>query len=262
VLQHFRNPRLFYKLHHRAACFAPASLLILVDPGTMAKPLSAGRGDVVPVFKSTLSVLVLPFLVLPALAQPASEFPIVQQDGDLVLAAQAHELVLPVPDWIDADASDWADAVTPRFSDISNQAHLEIYPRGEGEAFWTRRYGARLTQLPQSTLVQFRAVIMDAYARSCRPEAIAFFQLEADQGDQIPPLGFVCGAYADPAAAGEGEVSILGFYKSDTGIAMIYEGWRGEAFDASRPENWPVSAEVVEAQVARLKTEAALTPAD
>lgn len=213
-------------------------------------------------FRFTLSLLAALAITTPVLAQTAPALPVTQEDGRLVLKAQGHDLALPMPDWIDAAAPNWAELVSPRFSQIGGQSHLEIYPLGEGEAFWTRLYGARISELPQPVLAEFRAVVMDVYAQTCRPEAIAFFQLEADDGDTLPPLGFVCGAYLDPATADEGEVTLMAFYKTDTGVAMLYEGWRGPAFDASQMGNWPVSSEDIQTHLTELKNDVVLTRAD
>lgn len=212
-----------------------------------------------PFVKSVLPVLAAMALVSPALAQT---MPVTVEGDHLVLEAQAQKLSLPKPDWIDQGAENWTDLVSTRFTEIGDQAHLEIYPRGEGEAFWTTHYGARVTRSANPVLTEFRSAVMDVYARSCRPEATAFFQLEPDDGDNLPPLGFVCGAYLDPADAEQGEVMIISFFKSESGVAMVYQGWRGDAFDAADTSTWPVSPGDVEQHVSRFKTEAALRPAD
>lgn len=216
-----------------------------------------------PSIKSVLPLLVAVALAGPAGAQDgAAGLPVMEENGHLVLSTLGHRIDLPLPDWIDPASADWSQLVSPRFADLGDQAKLEIYPRGEGEAFWTSLYGARVTLLPDAGLADFRAAVMDAYATTCRPEATAFFQLEADQDDFVPPLGFVCGAYADPALSGEGEVTIIGFYKSEAGVAMLYRGWRGDAFDPTQPGAWPVTAQAVQREIDRLKTEVSVTLAD
>ncbi|QQR38834.1 hypothetical protein [Devosia rhizoryzae] len=216
-----------------------------------------------PLVKSVLPVLAAMALVSPALAQTtAPALPVTTEEGHLVLEAQEQKFSLPKPDWIDQAAENWSELVSPRFTEIGNQAHLEIYPRGEGEAFWTTLYGARVTSMAEPVLAEVRAAVIEVYARSCRPEATAFFQLEADDGDNLPPLGFVCGSYLDPANADQGEVMIIGFYKSDRGVAMLYQGWRGPAFDPAVTGTWPVTPSEVEQHVARFKAEPVLTRAD
>lgn len=211
---------------------------------------------------------VLPFVVAMALVTPvlaqgtAPALPVTEDAGRLVLEAQRHRLTLPKPDWISDSAEGWAELVSPRFADIDNQAHLEIYPRGEGEAFWNTIYGARITSLARPVVTDFRALVVDVYARTCRPEATAFFQLEPDDGENIPPLGFVCGAYRDSRDADKGEVTVIAFYKSETGIAMLYQGWRGDAFDIGDTATWPVTPGVVEEHVSRFSADVSLSQAD
>jgi hypothetical protein len=220
------------------------------------------RESDVPSLKSVLPVLAAMAFATPALAQPARTMPVLVEDGHLAIEAQDQRFVIPMPDWIDPSAADWTALASPRFTDIGSEAHLEIYKPGEGAAFWTSQYGARITRLDNPVLAEFRAVVMDAYARTCRPNALAFFQLEADDGDSLPPLGFVCGAYRDPAAADEGEITIMSFFKSDTGVAMLYQGWRGTAFDIANAATWPVSAGDIESHVASLADEPVLSAAD
>ena len=213
--------------------------------------------------KSTLPLVAAVILAGPVLAQSAPPaLPVTAEGGQLVLEAQEQKLTLPKPDWIETADADWAELVSTRFNTVGNQSHLEIYPRGEGEAFWTTLYGARLTRMADPVLSDFRSVVIDVYANSCRPEATAFFQLEPDDGDALPPLGFVCGAYRDPAEADKGEVTIIAFLKSDAGVGMVYQGWRGDAFSPSDTSTWPVSSSDVEQHVARFKSEALLSRAD
>ena len=202
----------------------------------------------------------------PAPAQETAALPFTSQDGALVLETMGQKLTLPPPDWVNegSDLAALANEVSTRFLEESGQAHLEIYPRGEGEAFWTRLYGARVSNQASMSLADFRSVVINVYARSCQPETVALFQLEPDNGDVLPPVGYVCGAYLDsfPDFAGQGEVMVMGFYKSEKGLGMVYQEWRGAAFDAANPDSWPVDAEVVESQMARLQTEVRLTTAD
>jgi hypothetical protein len=202
----------------------------------------------------------------PAWAQAGGTLPFTRADGHLVLETLGQRLTLPVPDWAQEATSDaeLAELVSTRFLEESGQAHLEIYRRGEGEAFWTTLYGARISNQQDMSLADFRSVVINVYAQSCNPETVALFQLEPDQEDVLPPVGYVCGAYLDGFTAfeGQGEVMVMGFYRSPKGVGMVYQEWRGEAFDASDPTTWPVEAEAVEAYMARLKSEVSLTAAD
>lgn len=202
----------------------------------------------------------------PALAQVEGSLPFTRADGHLVLQTLGQTLTLPVPDWAleTTSEAELAELVSTRFLEESGQAHLEIYRRGEGEAFWTTLYGARISNQTDMSLADFRSVVINVYAQSCDPEAVALFQLEPDQEDILPPVGYVCGAYLEGFTdfEGQGEVMVMGFYKSPKGVGMVYQEWRGEAFDASDPASWPVEAQAVQDYMARLKTEVTLTAAD
>ena len=202
----------------------------------------------------------------PALAQVEGSLPFTRADGHLVLQTLGQTLTLPVPDWAleTTSEAELAELVSTRFLEESGQAHLEIYRRGEGEAFWTTLYGARISNQTDMSLADFRSVVINVYAQSCDPEGVALFQLEPDQEDILPPVGYVCGAYLEGFTdfEGQGEVMVMGFYKSPKGVGMVYQEWRGEAFDASDPASWPVEAQAVQDYMARLKTEVTLTAAD
>lgn len=217
-------------------------------------------------FKFALPIVALAAQAVPALAQDSNSLPLSNAGNLLVLEAVGQKVTMPFPSWL-ADrapsAEQLRDLTSLKFSEIGDQATLEIYPRGEGEAFWSTLYGARVTRQADSTLAQLRSVIIDVYARACRPETVALFQLEPDDGDSIPPLGFVCGSYLPIAGyEGKGEVMVMGFYKTATGSAMIYQEWRGEAFNPSDSATWPVSTEEIEARIAQLKNEIALGSVD
>ena len=202
----------------------------------------------------------------PALAQVEGSLPFTRADGHLVLQTLGQTLTLPVPDWAleTTSEAELAELVSTRFLEESGQAHLEIYRRGEGEAFWTTLYGARISNQTDMSLADFRSVVINVYVQSCDPETVALFQLEPDQEDILPPVGYVCGAYLEGFTdfEGQGEVMVMGFYKSPKGVGMVYQEWRGEAFDASDPASWPVEAQAVQDYMARLKTEVTLTAAD
>lgn len=216
--------------------------------------------------RALASMAALALMAGPALAQAAGTLPFAYEDGKLVLNSLGQTLTMPAPDWA-ADASDaeaLSELVSARFLEESGQAHLEIYRRGEGEAFWTTLYGARISNQTNMELADFRSVVINVYAQSCKPETVALFQLEPDQEDKLPPVGYVCGAYLDGFTdfAGQGEVMVMGFYKSASGLGMVYQEWRGEAFDAADPTTWPIAADVVEGQMARLSAEVTLAATD
>lgn len=214
--------------------------------------------------KAALAGVGLCLAIAPAAAQ--ATLPFTSTDGHLVLETLGQRLTLPPPDWVagESELATIGEQVSTRFLEEDEQAHLEIYKRGEGEAFWSTLYGARLSARAQMPLTDFRNLVLNVYVQSCQPETVAVFQLEPDDGENLPPLGYACGAYRDDftAFAGQGEVMVMGFYKSEAGLGMVYQEWRGDAFDASNPANWPVPADVVEARIAQFKTEISLTALD
>lgn len=203
----------------------------------------------------------------PALAQIRSEPPLSDRDGGLVLAAQGLELWMPPPDWLD-EAGQQSGAIRPLVDAVfrtgDTAALLEIYPKGEGEALWTTLYGARLSQANGSGLKQYRAAVMSGFARNCTPALTGFFQLSPDEGDVLAPLGAVCGAY-DPrlrAYQGLGEIMVMSFRQEGDVVALVYQQWRGKAFDPADSASWPVDAGTVEARARKFQTELRLTAAD
>jgi hypothetical protein len=216
--------------------------------------------------RTALSVLfVLGVAATPALAQIRSEAPVVETDGKLVLDALGHHLTMPRPDWLSGDEAALGRVETSYLAE-DGQALLEIYPKGEGEALWTTLYGARISRDEnERTLADYRAALMVLHANSCKPELTGFFQLGQDNGDNdLAPLGFVCGAYADQYRnfVGLGEIMVASFQRSDTGVAIIYQEWRGKSFNPADAKTWPVPTGVVQARAEQLKAEAALSKAD
>jgi hypothetical protein len=206
-------------------------------------------------------------LASPALAQIRSEPPVVEEGNALVLDALGHKFSLPLPDWLtpaERLSGNVAPLVEMTFRSDENQALLEIYPKGEIQALWKTLYGARITLEASRPLTDYRRAVMFGYSQTCKPELTGFFQFGEDQGEDLAPLGFVCGAYLDrlEGYAGQGEVMIMAFRKSERGVAIVYQEWRGEAFDPSKPETWPVTTEVVESRAQQMQQEAALTLAD
>ncbi|MVT00863.1 hypothetical protein [Devosia marina] len=212
------------------------------------------------------AVLTAGLMMLAAPASAQSALPFTQDAGRLVLDALGQRLTMPLPDWVaaDADLAAISERVSTRFLEDGGQAQLTIYKRGEGEAFWSTLYGARISTETNMDLAEFRSRVVNVYAQSCDPDAVALFQLEPDAEDALPPLGYVCGAYLDAFTdfAGQGEVMVMGFYKSEAGLGLVFQEWRGEAFDASAPASWPVPAETVEARMAQFTSEVSLTLLD
>lgn len=212
------------------------------------------------------AILAAGLMMLPAPVLAQSALPFTQDEGRLVLDVLGQRLTMPPPDWVaaDADLAAISERVSTRFLEDGGQAQLTIYKRGEGEAFWSSLYGARISTETDMDLAEFRSRVVNVYAQSCDPDTVALFQLEPDTEDALPPLGYVCGAYLDAFTdfAGQGEVMVMGFYKSEAGLGLVFQEWRGDAFDAGTPASWPVPAETVEARMAQFKSEVSLTLLD
>ena len=197
-------------------------------------------------------------LLTPAWAQLRSEPPLGDQDGGLLLSTQGFELWLPPPDWLDGfqegNVRTQVDAV---FRAGDGEALLEIYPKGEGEALWSTLYGARISQGAGFTLKAYRDAVITGFSRNCRPDLTGFFQLGTDEGDVLAPLGFVCGAF-DPrlrAYSRLGEVMVMSFRQEGDAVALIFQQWRGDAFNPADPASWPVQTSVVEERARQLQAE-------
>jgi hypothetical protein len=204
--------------------------------------------------------------VAPAFAQGLGDAPLSEVNGQLALDALGQRLVMPMPDWAEGATTlvELSDRALARYTEADGQAQLEMYRAGENEKFWTTLYGARLSTRASMSLQDFRSSVINVYAQGCDPDTIALFQLEADVGDVLPPLGYVCGAYADHIIdfVGEGEVMIMGFYRSEVGIGMVYQEWRTPRFDAAKTETWPISPDEIEQRITQLKEQVSLLRAD
>jgi hypothetical protein len=212
-------------------------------------------------FRITLAVS-LGLLAGPVLAQ--ADAPLRAADTGLVLDAVGHALLLPRPDWALDPATDPLTLVETVFRATGREAVLQLYPRGQTQALWTTLYGARIALEPGRSLPEFRNSVVASFGRTCQPDATAFFQLGADQGDTLAPLGFVCGAYNQSMGAfvGLGEVMVMSFRRTEAGVGMVYQEWRGPAFDPADPQSWPVETQVVEARAAELQRGVALVQVD
>jgi len=190
----------------------------------------------------------------PALAQE----PVVGRDGvNLTFTALGHRFVLPTPDWLTPTERLQPDILplveSTTYADAA-QAFVEFFPRGQSVEDWRTTYAARLTLNPGRSLDDYRRATMYGYSQICREDAIGFFNFGEETADQFPALGMVCGAYKETGALkGLGEVMVAVFRKTDGGVAMVYQEWKGPAFDPSEPKTWPVDAEAFQARAKELQ---------
>ena len=202
-----------------------------------------------------------------AVAGEATDIPVTEAGNGLVLDALGHSFSVPLPDWL-TPAERLSGKVLPLVAPVYNaddkQALLEIYPAGEDAKAWTTLYAARITLDAGRPLADYRKAVMFGYSQSCKPELTGFFTFGEDQGDRLAPLGYVCGAYLDHLAdyKGQGQVMVMSFAKTEKGVAIVYQEWRGKAFDPSDPATWPVDGERVKQRAEQLATQARLTLAD
>src|SRR6218665_1111635 len=191
--------------------------------------------------------------VAPVLAQVVTEAPLVQEGNGLVLTSVEHQFKLPLPDWL-SSAERLSGNVQPlvetSFRSDPTQALLEIYPKGETPEKWTTLYGARITLEAARPLTDYRSAVMYGYSQTCNPKLSGFFQFGDDTADTLAPLGCVGGAYLDrlEGDSGQGEVMVMAFSKTEKGVAIVYQEWRGPLFDPSDPTTWPVSTDVLKAR--------------
>jgi hypothetical protein len=217
--------------------------------------------------RSMLAAFLLGVSLVPAFAQVVTEAPLTEQGNALVLTTIGHQFTLPLPDWL-TPAERLSGNVQPlvetSFRSDPSQALLEIYPKGETPERWTTLYGARITLEASRPLADYRSAVMYGYSQTCNPKLSGFFQFGEDAGEQLAPLGYVCGAYVDglEGYAGQGEVMVMAFSKTEKGVAIAYQEWRGPLFDPSDPATWPVSTDVLKARAEQLQTEVSLSLAD
>jgi hypothetical protein len=190
--------------------------------------------------RSLLLILALTFAT-PALSENAT----LGRDGVyFTFEALGHRFVLPTPDWLTPTerlAPDLASLVESNIYSDPAQAFVEFFPLGESVTAWTKTYAARLTLTPGRSLDDYRRATMYGYTQICRDDAIGFFNFGAETETFFPALGMVCGAYKDTGGLkGLGEVMVAVYRKTDAGVAMVYEEWKGPAFNPSDPKTWPV----------------------
>lgn len=202
-----------------------------------------------------------------ASAQIRSEPPLSDSAGGLVLNTDGYQLWLPAPNWLDPSrqqSGTLREAVDAIFRTADGEALLEIFPKGEGEALWSTLYGVRLSTGSDFELQNYREAVMSGFAVNCNPARLGFFQLGQDAGDDLAPLGYVCGAFDARLRTfqGLGEVMVMSFRKQDDAVALIFQQWRGKAFDPADPASWPVATNIVEATAQQLRSEPRLQRAD
>ncbi len=210
-------------------------------------------------FAVTLAVMMA--LGAPVMAQDIA----VTQDGARFnLDAVGHRFSVPLPDWLTA-----AERLNPDVMSLvehntyadPQQAFVEFFPKGETFEKWTTTtYAARVTLDKQRSLADYRDASIAGYSKSCNSDLAGSFMLGKEDGPVFPPLIFVCGAYLDSIAKlrGQGEVMLSVFRKTPSGVAVVYQEWRGNAFDPSNPDTWPVSRAALEARAAELQKDASL----
>ncbi|HUH77655.1 MAG TPA: hypothetical protein VLZ53_09835 [Devosia sp.] len=203
----------------------------------------------------------------PAMAQIRSEPQLSNADNAMALETLGHRVILPLPDWLGADQRVSSDVLPPidttyRADEV--QSLLQVYPKGESEALWSTLYGVRTALATGVSLSQYRQLVMGGYAQNCIPELTSFHQLGPDEGEALAPLIMVCGAYKNSLAGyrGLGEVMVMQFAKTEQAVAVVFQEWRGKAFDPAQSTGWPVPSDVVEARAHELQSGTALTLAD
>lgn len=215
---------------------------------------------------SAARLLALALLGLSAFAAPglqAEDVVVTQEGAALSFRAAGHRIVMPLPDWLSAAERLSADVLGKvehnTYAD-GQQAFVEFFPAGQGIDNWTTTYAARVTTDGTRSLADYRAATIVGYSKPCKPEATGVFQFGEETPDFFPALAFVCGAYLDTIATlkGQGEVMVSVFRKTGTGVAVVYQEWKGPAFDPSDPTTWPVSRADLEARARQLQDDTEL----
>ncbi len=202
-----------------------------------------------------------------ALAQPA-EVPLRELNDGWAFEALGHSLQMPFPAWLSEEEiarGDVRDQVEARYFADERQALVEIIPSGEEFTAWSTLYAARITLEPERPLPDYRRSVMFGYAQTCNPNLAGFFQLGEDRSDaELAPLGFVCGEFIDrlEGFAGQGEVVIMAFQRSEAGIAVVYQEWRGPRFQPPQPATWPVETAIVEGRAGAFRERVELATTD
>jgi hypothetical protein len=206
----------------------------------------------------SMRTLLLALALLAISPSIAEEKPTLGRDGvNLSFSALGHRFVLPTPDWL-APAQRLSPDLLPLLESNTygdaTQAFVEFFPKGQSVDDWTTTYAARLTLQPGRSLDDYRRATMYGYSQICKEEALGFFNFGEETDTFFPALGMACGAYKDNGKLrGLGEVMVAVFRKTDTGIAMIYQEWKGRAFVPSDPTTWPVDTKAFQARAKELQ---------
>jgi hypothetical protein len=201
-------------------------------------------------------------LATPLSAQPDAS-PVTRDGYNLVFKSLGHAFTMPPPDWLgnaERLSADIMGLIEHNYYSDPKQAFVEFFPKGQSIKNWTTTYAARITLEPGRSLEDYRDASIAGYSQACKPEATGFFTFGAQTDDFFPALGFVCGAYRDNIAElrGQGEVMVTVFLKTEAGVGVIYQEWKGPAFDPSNPATWPVTAEAYQARADQLQEHAKL----
>lgn len=196
-------------------------------------------------------------LAAPTVAEEAPGTRLGRAGVDLVFETVGHRFTLPTPDWLtpaERLSPDLAALVEHTSYADAGQGFVEFFPLGQSIDTWSTTYAARATLLPDRSLDDYRRATMAGYRQICADDAIGFFNFGVETDSFFPALGMVCGAYRDTGRlAGQGEVMVAVFRKSAKGIAMVYQEWKGPAFDPSDLATWPVDSTTFEARAAELQ---------
>lgn len=187
--------------------------------------------------------------------------PVTQEGASFNFDAVGHRFSVPLPDWLTAQerlSPDVIGLVEHNVYADPSQAFVEFFPKGQSLERWSVTYAARITKDAERTLEDYRKATVFGYSKTCKPEAVGVFYFGEETPDFFPALGFVCGAYLDniQKLRGLGEIMVSVFRKTDSGVAVVYQEWKGPAFDPSNPATWPVSPQSLQARADQLQADA------
>lgn len=204
------------------------------------------------------SVAILALAALLALPAAAQEVSVTQSGATLRMQALDHRFALPLPDWLTAAerlSPDVLALVEDNTYADPRQAFVEFFPAGQTAQSWTTTYAARLTLDPERPLEDYRKATIYGYSQTCNEQLAGSFSLGADTPEALAPLVYVCGAYKTEIASlrGQGQVLLAVFRKTEAGVGMVYQEWKGPVFDPADPATWPVGRAALEARAAELR---------
>jgi hypothetical protein len=193
----------------------------------------------------------------PAAPATTATDPLRQEGTSFVFTALGHEITIPMPDWLTG-----AERLSPDVGALIEKggfandktAYVEFFPKGQSIDAWTTTYSARITLEPERTLENYRQATIYGYSQTCKPEFIGMFTFGEDTPEAFAPLAFLCGSYQTGLKGldGKGEILVAVFRKTDAGIAVIYEEWRGPSFNPYDPAGWPIDRNALQARVDEL----------